>query len=386
MRVAFLTGSTHRIPRLGGEVRIFELAKFLASRGIELGLFGSTFREELIGSNIPQFRSFRSWSGGDWYPLSMKSSPTLMRSIPSLIRQSQVLNRYDVIISELGSAWQALCSKPIDHLPMLLDEHNVEWHLMHQEEISSGRPNPWRRLRTYERICHAAFDNVLVVSALDKAIFEANGTPGQKMMIVPNGVDTAAFRPDEELRQMVRNKYRLEEDTPLVMYMGSMKFFPNRDALGLILDVIYPKTRSLVPNLKLMLTGPGFEELSISIPYETIVTGVVGHSSVPSYINAADICLAPLRFGSGTRHKILEWMSCGKAIVATDKAVEGIEVAHGDDIILENDIERYPAWILDLCRDHGLRTRLGRNARDFVEKKYGWDKCMAPLGELLRRL
>jgi glycosyltransferase involved in cell wall biosynthesis len=386
MKVAFLTGSTHGIPRLGGEARTYHLAKFLASSGVDVGLFGSRFEEELIGSRMSQFQSFRSWSGGDWYPVSMKSSPALLRNIPPLIRLSQVWKSYDVIISELGSAWQALCSKQISHLPTVLDEHNVEWHLMRQQETSTGKPYPWRRLRVYEKICHRAFDHVLVVSAFDKTIFEASGTPSRKMTVVPNGVDTAAFREDAELRQTIRDKYRLEQNEPLVMYMGSMKFFPNIDAVGTLLARIYPKARALIPNLKLMLTGPGTEGLASSSRYEVILTGVVDRASLPSYINAADVCLAPLRFGSGTRFKILEWMACGKAVIATDKAAEGIEVTHGDDVILENDVERYPAWISDLCRDHGLRTRLGRNARNLVEKKYAWEKCMAPLGELLRRL
>lgn len=385
MRVAFLVGSTHGIPRLGGEARVFHMAKFLATSGIEVDLFGSRFQSELIGHNMSQYRSFRSWSGGDLYPLSIKSLLGLTKTIPSLIHQTRELRGYDAIISELGTAWQVLGSKEINRLPMVLDEHNVEWHLMRQQEISLGKPYPWRRLRAYEKICHGAFGQVLVVSAIDKLVFEANGTPSQKMTIVPNGVDTVAFRPNAELGQTIRNKYGLGQDDPLVMYMGSLKFFPNVDAVGSILKTIYPKAQLMVPNLRLMITGPGSEDLS-NPSHEIISTGVVDRSSLPSYINAADLCLAPLRFGSGTRFKILEWMACGKAIIATRKAVEGIEVTHGDNVILEDDIEEYPALISNLCYDHSLRTRLGENARSFVEKTYGWEECVAPLEDLLRRL
>ena len=317
------------------------------------------------------------------YPLSMKSLLGLTKTIPSLIRQTRELRGYDAIISELGSAWQVLGSKEISRLPMVLDEHNVEWHLMRQQEISLGKPCPWRRLRTYERICHAAFDHVLVVSPLDKAIFEADATPSQKMTIVPNGVDTVIFRPNAELGQTIRNEYRLGQDDPLLMYMGSLKFFPNVDAVSSILKTIYPKARAMVPNLKLMITGPGSEDLST--PHEVILTGVVDRYSLPSYINAADLCLAPLRFGSGTRFKILEWMACGKAIIATRKAVEGIEVTHGDNVILEDDIEEYPALISNLCRNQSLRTTLGKNARALVERAYGWERCVAPLEKSLRQ-
>lgn len=386
MRVAFLVGSTHGIPRLGGEARVFHMAKSLATRGIEVDLFGSRFQEELIGHNMSQRQSFRSWSGGDLYPLSVKSLFGLTKTIPSLIRQTRALRGYDAIISELGSAWQVLDSGKISPVPMVLDEHNVEWQLMRQQETSLGKPYPWRRLRAYERICHSVFDHIIVVSAIDKSVFEANGTPNRKMTIVSNGVDTVAFRPNAELGQTIRTEYRLGQNEQLLMYMGSMKFFPNVDAVNSILKTIYPKARAILPNLKLMITGPGSENLSNSTPYEVISTGVVNRSSLPSYINAADLCLAPLRFGSGTRFKILEWMACGKPIIATRKAVEGIEVTNGDNVILEDDIEEYPALISNLCHDHSLRTRLGKNARAFVEKTYGWEKCVTPLEELLRTL
>jgi polysaccharide biosynthesis protein PslH len=386
VKVAFLTGSTHRIPRLGGEARIFHMAKFLASSGMQVDLLGSRFGEELMVPNMSQRQSFGAWSGGDWYPFSVKGVPMLMKSAPALMRQLRLLRRYDVIIAELGSAWQGLCSKQVNRLPVVLDEHNVEWDLMRQQEASAGTPHPWKRLRSYERICQAAFDNTLVVSAIDKIAFEADGTPAEKMTVVPNGVDTVAFRPDAELGQAIRSKYELRQDEPLVMYMGSLKFFPNVDAVASILKTIYPKARALVPNLRLMITGPGSDALSNPAPDEIITTGVVDRSLLPSYINAADLCIAPLRFGSGTRFKILEWMACGKAIIATRKAAEGIEVTHDHNLILEDDLEEYPALISKLCRDPALRATLGKNARAFVEKTYAWEICFAPLEKLLRRL
>ena len=386
MKVAFLTGSTHSIPRLGREARIYHMAAYLASRGIEVGLFGSRFAEESLAPRMSQFQSSSTWSGGDWYPLSVMNAPTLVKNVPSLIRQSKTLGRYDAIISELGTAWKALWFKEINRLPIVLDEHNVEWQLMRQQELSAGRSYAWRRLRMYERVCHAAFDQVTVVSATDKAAFEADGTPGEKMTVVSNGVDTVAFRPDAGLGQMIRKEYGLSQDDPLIMYMGSLKFFPNVDAVGSILKTIYPGARALVPNLRLMITGPGSEDLPNPTPNEIITTGVVDRALLPSYINAADLCMAPLRFGSGTRFKILEWMACGRAVIATRKAAEGIDVTHGDDVILEDDIEKYPAVIADLCQDRNLRKRLGENARTFVEKTYGWEKCVAPLERWLRTL
>jgi len=385
MKLAFLTGSTHGIPRLGGEARTYHLARSLANMGIDVDLFGSTFQSELIGPGMSQSNSVKGWSGGDWYPISLTGSPALVRSIPSLMRKAMVWSGYDVIMSELGSSWQALGVKEIVRLPMVLDEHNVEWQLMRQQAHTTGVSFPWKRLRAYEKLCHKAFNHVLVVSALDKSVFGIDGTPDQKMTVVPNGVDTAAFRADPERRLLVRGKHGLNDNVPVVMYMGSMKFFPNVDALSSLTSKIYPRAKALVPNLRLMLTGPGTDTLS-GLPFQDVIrTGVVNRALLPSYINAADVCLAPIRFGSGTRFKILEWMACERPVIATAKAAEGLEVTSGSNIIIEDDFDNYPEIISDLCRDEQFRSRLGSKARNLVESKYAWEKCIAPLGELLRR-
>ena len=386
MQVAFLTGSTHGIPRLGGEARIYHIARTLASSGIQVDLYGSRFDNELISSHMSQRQSFAGWSGGDWYPLSLKSSLAMVKNLPSITHRRRTFVDYDAILTELGTAWQILFNKWIVGVPLVLDEHNVEWDLLRQQELSTGRPQPWRRLRSYERICHRVFDHVLVVSRHDEDVFEAEGTSKEKMRVIPNGVDTSLFHPDFEAGQLIRKRIRVGPDTPLLMYMGSMKFFPNVDAVDALLGSIFPKSRQTVPSLRLMLTGPGTTELPVTNDDETIVTGVVERTSLPSYINAADICLAPLRFGSGTRFKILEWMACGKAIVATKKAVEGIEVTHQDNIILEDNVSKYPGWISELALDVKIRERLGTRARAFIEERYSWEKCIQPLGELLRNL
>jgi len=362
------------------------MANSLGAHGVGIGLFGSNFAKESLGRGVSQFQSKGSWSGGDWYPLSALNLPTLVRNIPSLVSRGRMIQDYDVVISELGSAWQAIWFKSFNRVPILLDEHNVEWHLMRQLQVSSGNPHPWERLRTYERVCHRIFDHITVVSNVDKHSFEAEGTPSHKITTVPNGVDTGEFRPDATAREQLRSEYGVQNDCPLLMYMGSFKFFPNVDAINTILRTIFPQAKELIPNLRLMVIGPGSESIPLGGTPDIISPGVVERSVLPSYINCADICIAPLRFGSGTRFKILEWMACGKAVIATRRAAEGIDVTHGKDIILEDDTSKYPVLVSNIWKDGELNAAIGRNARTLVEENYSWEKCIAPLERSLRTL
>jgi glycosyltransferase involved in cell wall biosynthesis len=86
----------------------------------------------------------------------------------------------------------------------------------------------------------------------------------------------------------------------------------------------------------------------------------------------ADICIAPICSGSGTRLKILEYMAMGKPVISTSKGAEGIDYTHGLNIVIEDEIERYPEIIHQLVADETRCSDLGRNALKLVREKYDW--------------
>lgn len=103
------------------------------------------------------------------------------------------------------------------------------------------------------------------------------------------------------------------------------------------------------------------------------MTGYVENLS--EYIAAADLAVVPLLSGGGTKLKMLEYMACGKPIVSTIKAGEGLDLENGKDILMT----KYPDMefvnsIQLLIRDSSLRIRIGSNAREKIEKLYNWEQ------------
>jgi glycosyltransferase involved in cell wall biosynthesis len=362
---------------------MYYVARAIARRGIGVDLIGSSFGERLLEPKLSQRKLANGGSRGDWYPITPKSLPAFVKLSPWSVLRAKSLLGYDAVISELGAAWQVFPLGLIPGVNTILDEHNVEWQLMRQMEAFSGRPSQWRSLRTYERICHERSRHVITVSPLDKDAFVRDGDAAEKVSVIPNGVDTQLFCEDRALRSATRSEMGLGRDRPLVLFMGSMKFFPNLDAAKIILGSVFPKTKEVIPLLQMLIMGRGVETLK-STHRDLVIAQEVPHRRVPALVNAADMCIAPLRFGSGTRLKILEFMACGKAVIASSKAVEGLGVTHLENIVIEDDFGRYPGLIADLWRNTDLRLELGKQARNMMTSKCDWSACTSPLIPLLR--
>ncbi len=204
-----------------------------------------------------------------------------------------------------------------------------------------------------------------------------------KVSVIPNGVDCSRFKRIEATGIAVKQSLGIE-DKHIVFFMGSYGYIPNRDAAQLIIDQILPETRALVNNTFFALVGRKPEKLQVPHTEGLVVPGVV--PNVVDWINTATVCIAPLRFGSGTRLKILEWMACERPIIATRKAAEGLEVENGENIILEDDFRKYPQLIGELIANPERSTSMGKKARELVMERYDWRKVGAELEMIFRRL
>jgi glycosyltransferase involved in cell wall biosynthesis len=115
--------------------------------------------------------------------------------------------------------------------------------------------------------------------------------------------------------------------------------------------------------------------------------GHISHSQVYKYINTFDILLAPYKkeisiAGGGELSsdcisplKIFEYMSSGKAIVASDLPALREVLEYKDNAILCNTDNVYE-WVNSLkllYKDEAQRKKIGTNARKEFLNKYTWD-------------
>jgi glycosyltransferase involved in cell wall biosynthesis len=185
-------------------------------------------------------------------------------------------------------------------------------------------------------------------------------TDPARISVVPTGVDTRAFRP------AVRN----ESPQPEVLFLGSMDWEPNIDAVRFFCDAVWPRVRAAVPEARFRVVGrnppPSVQRLAAD---DIEIAGRV--PSVNEHLHRAAVFVVPLRVGGGTRLKIYEAMGAAKAVVSTSIGAEGLDVHDGEDIVIANDPATFASNVVRLLQRPDERRALedGALAR---ATRYDW--------------
>jgi glycosyltransferase involved in cell wall biosynthesis len=103
------------------------------------------------------------------------------------------------------------------------------------------------------------------------------------------------------------------------MFLGSMDWEANVDAVNYFCEKIWPRVLVNIPDAKFRIVGRNPHPSVRKLACDSVqVTGTV--PSVIDYLKSAAVVVVPLRIGGGTRLKIYEAMSMGKAIVSSGDA------------------------------------------------------------------
>ena len=102
-------------------------------------------------------------------------------------------------------------------------------------------------------------------------------------------------------------------------------------------------------------------------------------------LTAARAVVAPIRFGGGTRIKVLEAMAAARPVVGTALAVEQIGFADGEHGLVRDDDEALGEALGELLHDDAAAARLGRGAREHA-RAYAWPAVTRPLEQFYAAL
>ncbi len=265
----------------------------------------------------------------------------------------------------------------LDRLPglaLVADAHNVEWvlHDRMAARAHSGLGRRWMQFQT--RMMRAVENEGLSRAALTLCCSEDDARTVRSMVpdaervrVVENGVDTEFYQPVDAPCA-----------GPVVTYVGSYGYAPNRDAVHHFYSRIFPRVRAGVHECRFRVAG--FQAETVFGRLARADSQVEIASNVPDIREEFAHCqvvVVPLRAGSGTRFKILEAMAMGKPVVSTTLGAEGLEVTDGRNIILADGPGPFARGVLDLLKDPQRRTAMGREARALMLEKYDWRRITA---------
>jgi glycosyltransferase involved in cell wall biosynthesis len=171
----------------------------------------------------------------------------------------------------------------------------------------------------------------------------------RKLRVVPNGCSVPPFRGAREVHRPVR-----------ILFYGRMRYGPNADAARWLTHEIAPMLVDALGEVEVRVVGEGATDiLHGPIPSAVRITGYV--EDIASEVAGTDIVLVPLRFGSGTRIKILEALAQQVPVVSTSIGCEGLGAIHHRDLLVANTPEEMAAACAEL-RNLDLRNDLVTNA------------------------
>jgi glycosyltransferase involved in cell wall biosynthesis len=291
----------------------------------------------------------------------------------------------------------------------VLDEHNVESTILERlagqrSPLSPARGYLWlqaRRMRRCESMLAARADRVQVVSESDadallriadcgkverdlsdakdkdarpaigdhrSAIHNPQSTirdrPSPRIHVVPNGVDLAFYEQTAPDRR---------PDDGRLIFVGSMNWLPNQDAVGWFAREVLPRLVAAEPSVdwRLDVVGQSPPTSVRALAGDRVrVTGTV--EDVRPYLGAAAACVVPLRVAGGSRLKILEAFAAGVPVVSTRIGCEGLRVEDGRHLLIAETADDFVRALARLRETAGLAAALVCEGRRRVEAGLDW--------------
>ncbi|MDE3197273.1 MAG: glycosyltransferase [Acidobacteriota bacterium] len=361
----------------GGAYRIASLLHYFArSADIDLVLISENGKAALLPPGLvrDQFVIPLPKHGKGLAERYLRNARRAIAGVPPLIDRLAGLNapirdaiagrRYSLGIAEhfWCAPYVALLSTVCERT--VLDLHNVE-SVLHQRcasvssgLIAAGHRRFARMSKRLEAKWLPRYSLVLTTSAQDAAL-AADIAPSAHTAVYPNALPWVdAPRPPRP--------------SGGVVFSGNFEYHPNIDAVQFLANSIWPAIHSRHPGLKLRLVGRGDAFVRPLVPMNRNIelTGAV--ESAFDEIARAEVVVAPLRAGSGTRIKILEAWSAARPVIATPLAAEGLAIKNGENILLADSALSFADALGRLLSDTGFSQRIAAAGRQTFESHYTW--------------
>lgn len=251
----------------------------------------------------------------------------------------------------------------------LLHQHNAE-HVLWQRQ-ASREANPLlklllrlegQRVRRYEAAILPHFHWLFAVSEEDRQSLIALGTPAERVLLLPN-------LPQAEL--LARPKLSFARSQPHILYLGTLSWQPNQEAVECFLREVFPDLRQTLPEARFVLAGQGAPRRLLNLVRSSPQVDIIGPvvEAEPLY-QQARVFIEPIYSGGGTKVKVLNALARGLPVVTTPQGAQGIEVLPEEHLLIAQDPPSTVEAVRRLMTDPALWQRLSDNGRRLMQERY----------------
>ena len=231
-------------------------------------------------------------------------------------------------------------------------------------------------------------NKIIVVSDATKKYVLSLGANPEKVEVLHNGVDLNRFKPLSEVKYQMRKKLGISKDANVVLTVRRIVYKNGIDTLLESAEIAVKRNPKLV--FVVVGKGPDSEEVKEKIGQLRMqnnfkLTGFVSDEDLPLYYNIADLFALPSKSGEGLPLVVLEAMSCGLPVIATN--VGGTSEVMSKDygkLVPPNSPDSLAEALVEFSRKDV--AALKKDLRAMMEEKYSWDKNVEKLSEIYKEL
>lgn len=394
MKILMLTPYLPYPLHSGGQIRTYNLLKHLASKH-QVTLF-ALIKDDSEKKYIPELEKYctlvRVFKRSKKPFTFSNIIKTALSSYPFLVIRNYVSEVKEVVIEELerehydvihAETFYMMPHLPPTTIPILLVEQTIEY--LGYESYAERAPSfiqPILRLdinkiKKWEKFFWNYCDQLVVMSEEDKRFIAQEIGDKKKIEVVENGVDTRWFA----------QKKRKEPETPTILSVGTFKWLPNIEAVTFLVEKVWPLVKEALPKVKLWIVGAAPTNKIMEFGEQDSAITVTGNiPDIRDAFTASHALVAPVFSGKGTRYKILEALASGTPVIATETAVEGLGVKHGQHVLLSNTAEGLTKLTVQLLKSKELREKLAVNGRKYVTEHFDWQLISQKLDIIYQRI
>ncbi len=387
---------THRIPYppdKGDKIHTYQLLRHLGQQHhLMLGTFVDDAGDE---QHVPQVRAMCA----DLHAARLHPPLARLRSLSGLLRNKSLTVAY---YRDTGMArWvhQASARRKVDAVivhsstmlqyaqalqaPLIADMNDVDSAKWGDYGRSRRGPMGWVYRR--ESVCLLKEERrgaqqarlSLFATLREAALFRSLAPESaSRVDVLGNGVDTVYFDASAD-----RLSPYASGEMPIV-FVGTMDYHPNVDAVCWFADKILPLLRQRWPQVHFHIVGRNPTSAVRALAgVDVTVTGAV--PDVRPWLQHAAAVVAPLRVVRGIINKALEAMAMGRPVVTTAACAESLQARDGQHLLVAADEAGFVSQLENLLSDRGRAELLGQAARRFVSSTYSWAERMARLDRYL---
>lgn len=395
MKILMLTPYVPYPPSSGGQVRTYNLLKYLSKKNkITLVCLYKNEEEKKFSLQLKKYctrvffclRPSSPWQIKNILKAIISSYPFLVirnysNEATTLLKKLLAKEKFDIIHAE---TFYILPHLPKTKTPVFLLEQTIEYQVY--EHFVESLPffiksfflfDIWK-LKESEINFWKKANLVGVVSEKDGKII--NKITKKKPVIIPNAAGDEMI-----VKRLPKKSFK----KPVVFFQGNFSWLQNTEAAQYIVKKIVPEAIKKIPQLTFIIAGQKAQEKLGRHSCKNLKIFDIKNEEiglVKKLYKESTIFIAPIFGPGGTRLKILAAMASGIPIISTATGVSGLAVEDKKHVLIASDSKEFIEKIDLLLKDDHLYYQLQKNAYLLIKKKYNWKKVAEKLEVVYQRI